>query len=44
MTTNYIVNQMITANKELYERILDTPVFAYWFNELVKKAIEADKK
>lgn len=28
---------------KLYEKILDTPGFAYCFNELVKKAIEFDK-
>lgn len=44
MTTAHIVNRMIDSNKALYEQILDTPGFAYWFNELVKKAIEADKK
>jgi hypothetical protein len=29
---------MMDADMALYERVLDTPVFAYWFNELAKLA------
>jgi hypothetical protein len=32
---------MMDANMELYEKILDTPGFAYHFNELVKLAQSA---
>ena len=32
---------MMNANMELYEKILDTPVFAFHFNELVKLAQSA---
>jgi hypothetical protein len=29
-----LLGKMLACNKELYERILDTPGFAYWFNQL----------
>jgi hypothetical protein len=32
---------MMDANMELYEKILDTPIFAYHFGQLVKLAQSA---
>lgn len=37
---NELLNDMMKADKKLYEQILDTPGFAYAFNELCKKAQE----
>ncbi len=33
-----LLDQMIDCDKQLYEQILDTPGFAFYFNELVKLA------
>lgn len=33
-----LLKKMMSADEDLYERILDTPGFAYSFNELVKLA------
>lgn len=35
------LNAMLAADEKLYERILDTPTFAYHFNELAKLALAA---
>lgn len=32
------LSKMIESDKKLYEKILDTKGFAFWFNELVKLA------
>lgn len=37
---NELLNDMMKADMKLYEQILDTPGFAYAFNELCKKAQE----
>lgn len=36
------LSAMLAADEKLYERILDTPNFAYHFNELVKLAKRAE--
>lgn len=33
-----LLDRMLESDKELYEKILDTPGFSYYFNELVKLA------
>lgn len=40
-TAHEHLKQMLKADQELYERILDTPVFAYHFNQLVLLAERA---
>lgn len=34
----WITAKMIEADASLYEKILDTPGFAFWFNQLVRAA------
>lgn len=36
-STEYIIRRMMQVDSKLYEKILDTPIFAFCFNELVKK-------
>jgi len=43
MDTYKILKSMLKCDKNLYEKILDTPNFAHHFNELVKKALKHDK-
>ena len=38
------IDGMMNANMELYEKILDTPGFAFHFNELVKLAQSAARQ
>jgi len=37
---NKLLGEMLEADKELYEKIMDTPGFAFSFNELVMLAME----
>lgn len=39
-TAKQIMENMV--GYPIYEQILDTEGFAFWFNELCKKALEAD--
>ena len=43
MSTVEILDKMISSDKELYERILETPGFAFYFNELTKNALSTEK-
>lgn len=36
-TSEECLQGMLACDKELYEKILDTDGFAYWFNELAKR-------
>lgn len=40
MPVQEILNKMMDADIKLYEKILDTPKFAFYFNELVKLALK----
>lgn len=46
MDTKYILDRMMASNLDLYEKIMDTVGFAYWFNQLCLKseAQDADNK
>jgi len=38
MNTIELLRLMLKTDRELYEKILDTPNFAYYFNQLTIKA------
>ena len=40
-TAKHIMESMVKY--PIYEQILDTTGFAFWFNELCKKALEQDE-
>lgn len=37
------LDEMLKSDQALYEKILDTPVFAYWFNQLANLARETSR-